>query len=107
MQTEAKPRFQVEEIKNRKVTYELTTWDKDTRQFVRTPKTETIAKSYLVYFPQGHSLWFRDKASMIAANISDGSDFEIDMQTGLPIMPENIPDLKSLVERATVKHLED
>jgi len=104
------PRFQIEVVHNRKITEtvrkrNLHKNDVESEyhgaNFVEEVVTRTVPESYMVYFPSGHSLWFETKAQMAQAGLVEGSDFEVDLDTGLPVDPKTVINLKAHVEKNT------
>jgi len=99
------PRFQVKIVKNRKITETILTknpeFDKDGVHFLRETRDRVIPESYLVFFPAGHSVWFETRAALEAAGVNDNAQFEIDLDTGLPMEKERVVDLEALVARKT------
>lgn len=102
------PRFQVEVVHNRKIVQTVYTKvriendDADgKKRYVLTAseKEEIIPESFMVYFPGGHCTWFRDKAAMAQAGIIESANDQIDTETGLPVAPPVVVDLKSASER--------
>ncbi len=101
MTTNKSKRFQIEVITDRKIVDTIYTRNPDRKEtnvpFVVEQVETIIPESYLVYFPSGHSLWFRSKEQMHAAGIASNANFEIDLATGMAVEPENDPDLKAVV----------
>lgn len=99
------PRFQVEVLRDRTVTVTTHTKnpnkEKDNTNFIITMVERIIPISFMVYFPGGHSVWYETKADMAQAGIIESENHEIDLETGLPVNPEVIFDLKARVERNT------
>lgn len=71
------------------------------KNFIEEEQTRVIPTSYMVYFPNGHSTWFETKAAMAQAGIVESENFEVDLETGLPVMPHAVMSLKEHVERNT------
>lgn len=106
------PRFQVERLYDRKVVQTVYTkvrtnaeavGEKATFVLTAEEKTEVVPESYMVYFPGGHCTWFRDKASMAQAGIIESENDQIDTDTGLPVTPPTVIDLKAASERKTTQ----
>jgi hypothetical protein len=71
------------------------------KNFIEVKDAEIVPESYMVYFPAGHSVWFRTKADMARAGIVEHENFEIDLNTGLPVEVERMLDLKQHVMKNT------
>jgi hypothetical protein len=71
------------------------------KNFIEVKEAETVPESYMVYFPAGHSVWFRTKADMARAGIVEHANFEIDLDTGLPVEVDRMLDLKQHVMKNT------
>jgi hypothetical protein len=71
------------------------------KSFIEVKEPEIVSESYMVYFPHGHSVWFRTKGDMARAGIVESENFEIDLNTGLPIEIERMLDLKQHVIKNT------
>jgi hypothetical protein len=104
------PRFQIEVIKDREVIETVKTRNLDKanpesehfgQNFIEEVRTTVHPVSYMIYFPGGHSVWFATKAAMASAGIVENENFEIDLDTGLPVDPKVIVNLKQRVENNT------
>jgi hypothetical protein len=102
-----KPRFQVEVLHDREVNmtrYKRVPVEgvpgKYTTEIEKT--TEVVPESFMVYFPAGHSVWFRTREDMARAGLADESVM-IDEDTGLPAEPEPVVDYKRAVQRKTTQ----
>lgn len=71
------------------------------KKLIEVKEAEIVPESYMVYFPAGHSVWFRTKGDMARAGIVEHENFEIDLTTGLPIEIERMLDLKQHVIKNT------
>lgn len=91
-------RFEIEVIKNRKVTETIYVKNPDRAtdgvNFLVEQKERVIPESYMVYFPSKHAVWFETKEQMVKAGIVESENFEID-DHGLPVEPERIQSLKA------------
>lgn len=101
----ATPRFKVKLVHNREVTETIFSKNPDFKNdgvhFIRKTEKRVIPESYLVFFPGGHSTWFETKEAMEAAGIIDRENYDIDLDTGLPMEKERVVDLEALVNRKT------
>ncbi len=96
-------RFEIEVVKNRKLTE--TVYKKVNGALVGETISRTVPTSYMVYSPNGVSVWFETKEAMAAAGITESSNFTIDTETGMPVEPIQIPSIKAKVESMTRDHL--
>lgn len=96
-------KFEVEVLKNRKLTE--TVYEKIDNRLVAKSTSRTVPVSYMVYSPNGVSVWFESKEAMAAAGITESANFTIDTETGMPVEPVHIPRIKQLVESKTRDHL--
>lgn len=91
-------KFEIEVIKNRKVTETIYKKNPDRAvdgvNFLVEKVERVIPESYMVYFPGKHAVWFETKAQMVKAGIVEDENFEID-DHGLPVEPERIQSLKA------------
>jgi hypothetical protein len=98
-------RFQIEVVKNRKIVETIRTAEKGKDGKHLGFKTETkeriVPESYMVFFPAGHSCWFETKDALAHAGLIPSANIEIDLDTGLPILPADEIDIKQLVEART------
>lgn len=103
-------RFQIEVIENRMLTETImrvepvldADGEKTGRtQIVRDQRVRKVPESYMVYFPGGHSIWCETKADLARLKLTEDENFEVDLETGLPVEPPKHVDLKSRVERMT------
>lgn len=98
-------KFQIEVLKDRKVTSKVYTIGAPTKgkHTSLTPKevTRTVPESFMVYFPGGHSVWFESREKMAAAGILEHANEEIDTETGEPVRAPDTVDLKALVGKRT------
>lgn len=98
-------RFEVEVVRDRKVT--RTVYSRDPNKattgnnFIKEEIEEVIPESYMVYFAGGHSTMFDSKEAMAAAGIVESANFEVDLDTGLPVEPPKVESLKARVEKNT------
>ena len=95
-------KFEIEVVKNRKLTE--TVYNKVDGRLVAETKQRTVPVSYMVYSPNGVSVWFESKEAMAAAGITETANFTIDTETGMPVEPVRIPSIKALVENKTRDH---
>lgn len=92
-------KFEIEVVKNRKLTE--TVYKKVDGRLVSETVTRTVPASYMVYSPNGVSVWFETKEAMAAAGITETANFTIDTETGMPVEPVHIPSIKARVESLT------
>ncbi|CAB4150615.1 hypothetical protein UFOVP568_49 [uncultured Caudovirales phage] len=92
-------KFEVEVIKNRKLTEKV--YSKVDGRLEAKTETRIVPVSYMVYSPNGTSVWFESKEAMAAAGITDSANFTIDTDTGMPVEPPQVRSIKSLVESKT------
>lgn len=104
------PRFQIEVIHDRKIVETVRRRNKEKQDpesehfgqnFIIEEIERIVPESYMVYFPGQHSVWFETKAAMAQAGIVDNENFEVDLDTGLPVDPKVIINLKAHVEKNT------
>ena len=98
-------RFQVEVLRDRRITETVYVFetDEDTKQKQRVAKTieRVVPESYMVYFPAGHSIWVENKTELARLALRPGDNIEIDTDTGLPVTPPDVPNIKAQVLRKT------
>lgn len=98
-------RFQIEPIEDRLISETIMRIEVDedskTRRFIREQVDRVVPLSYMVYFPGGHSIWVESKNDLVRLGLIESENYEIDLETGLPVAPPRHVDLKSRVERAT------
>lgn len=98
-------RFQIEVIKDRKLTEVV--FDKVLDEvtgkptLVRKERERVVPESYMVYFPNGHSIWCETKGDLQRLKLTETDNFEVDLETGLPVVPPHKQDLKALVAART------
>lgn len=99
------PRFQVKTVKNRKITETVLTKNPDFKEdgihFLRETKERVIPESFMVFFPGGHSTWFETREAMVRAGIIDNDNYDIDLDTGLPMEKSRVVDLENVVNSKT------
>ena len=104
------PRFQIEVLHNRTITETVykrnpNPTDTESKHYgfstIGQEVERVVPESYMVYFPSGHSVWFASKAAMAQAGIVPSENFEIDLDTGMPVDPRVVVDLKRHVEKST------
>jgi hypothetical protein len=98
-------RFQIEVIEDRVLSETIMRIEVDAetkhRRFIREQVERVVPVSYMVYFPGGHSIWCETKNDLARLGLVESENFEIDLDTGLPVQPPKQVDLKARVERAT------
>lgn len=97
-------KFEVEVVRNRKLTERVySKVDIGNGKFALEGKetSRVVPTSYMVYSPNGTSVWFETKEAMAAAGVTDGANFTIDTDTGIPVEPPRVSSIKALVESKT------
>lgn len=96
-----KRKYEIERIDTKRETVEMVYNTKAKKMEAR---KRTIDGGFMVYFPQGHSTFFEDEATMRAMGITEVGAL-VDMDTGMPVSAEMLSmfdnSLKNLVERNT------
>ena len=98
-------RFEIEVVKDRVVHEVHMTPVKNEATghvaFVREERKVKYPESYNVYFPGGHSIWVASKGDLVRLGLTPDENFEIDLDTGLPVIPPQRVSIKDRVQRAT------
>lgn len=97
-------KFQVEMLRDREVTEHTYTFQENevgVKSRVLKQNVRVVPESYMVYFPAGHSVWVETKAELARLALLPGDNIEIDTETGLPVTPPDVPNIKAMVERKT------
>lgn len=97
------PKFEIVTLKDRVVNRtvykkEAVAGEEKKFQLVPYKYTETVAESFMVYFPGKHSVWFETRAAMAAAGVALDDTEEVDLDTGLPATPPQAHNLQRDVE---------
>lgn len=98
-------RFQIKVLKDYKVTRIKMRRNPnkadDGIPFLTETEEVTLPESYMVFFPNGHSVFFENKTLMAQAGLTEDANFEVDMETGEAVVPPKANDLEALVARKT------
>src|SRR5215217_7123804 len=99
-------KFQIEVLRDRKITEQIHSFqkhpDSGVPQRVISTVERVVPESYMVYFPHGHSIWVENKQELARLQLLPHDNIEIDTDTGLPVVPPQLQDLKALSDRKTV-----
>ena len=95
-------KFQLEVMHNRRVVEQHSAFEEiegGVKRRVTREVERVIPESYMVYFPGGHSIWVEGKAQLAELGLLPSDNTEIDTDTGLPVLPPELPDFKARAER--------
>lgn len=98
-------KFQLEVMHDRRVVEQISAFETiegGIKQRVTKSVERVVPESYMVYFPHGHSIWIESKSELARMGLLPHDNIEIDTETGLPVLPPEMPDFKARSARKTV-----